>query len=169
MELELVKPYLIQRGRVTAPLAPTDTRLSNAVNFDYMGSSEFEYGALPSSFRQLQTMRKDWQLRLVPHMTEHDVPLRVFSALTDEQFIQYVAYLEELRKPPNLCKIHTKESVRFSASLSSESSRRDPDFWWDINNHVMFGFNKNFMNRLESYVSASLAYMDEQKAKGDGA
>lgn len=40
-------PYLIQRGKIVKPLAEHDTRLSKAVNLDYMGSSEFEFGALP--------------------------------------------------------------------------------------------------------------------------
>lgn len=159
--MNLVQPYLIQRARVNTPLAEASERLSNAVNFDYMGSAEFEFGALPKSFRALQSMRANWKLRLVPHLTENDVPLRVFGALSDDQFAAYVKHLEEFRKPGN--RMHTKESVCFEAKLSSEKkSRWDPDFWWDIDNHVMFGFNKNFMNRLESHVSASLAYMDER-------
>ena len=155
--MELVKPYLIQRARVNSPLVKSTERLSLAVNFDYMGSAEFEFGALPASFRALQSMRADWKLRLVPHLTEGDVPLRVFSALSDEQFTQYVKYLEEFRKPNN--QMHTKESVRFEAK---PKSHWDPDFWWDIDNHVMFSFNKNFMNRLKSHVSASLQFMDDQ-------
>ena len=154
--MDIVRPYLIQRARVNTPLAEVDTRLSNAVYFDYMGSAEFEFGALPKSFRALQAMRKDWKLRLVPHLTENEIPLRVFSALADAQFAEYVKHLEAFRKPGN--RIRTKESVRFEAG---EKAAWDPDFWWDIDNHVMFGFNKNFMNRLESYVSTSLAYMDE--------
>ena len=158
-------PYLIQRAEVKSPLATVSTRLSQAVVFDYMGSAEFEFGALPNSFRRLEANKGKLTLRMVPEIMEGEIPLRVYSYLTDEEFEQYKGYLETMRKPcgaPN--QLFTKESVRFNVDYEHGKYSKT-DFWWDINNDVMFGFNKMFMKKLESYVQASLDFMNEQKAK----
>lgn len=58
---------------------------------------------------------------------------------------------------------HTKESVRFEIDRAY-SRYNNTNFWWDIDNHVMFGFKKEFMKRVGDYVASSLKYMNEQKA-----
>lgn len=153
-------PYLIQRAEIETPLAERYTRLSQAVDFDYMGSSEFEWGALPKSFRQIELKADAWICRIVPEITEGDTPLRVWSAFTDEEFKEYVGYLLLFRSGKNAP--HTKESVRFEADRVHSTSL-NTDFWWDIDNHVMFGFKKEFMKRVGYYVAASINYMNEQK------
>lgn len=151
------KPYLIQRGRIYTPLAPTNTRLSQAVNFDYMGSAEFEFGALPKSFRAIEQARS-WVCRIVPEIMEGDTPLRVWSDLDAKDFETYIDYLKAFRAGKDS---YTKESVRFEESL--KQNEWSPNFWWDIDNHVMFGFKKEFMKRVGQYVAASLAYMNKDK------
>lgn len=157
-------PYLIQRAEIKTPLAEKNTRLSQAVSFDYMGSAEFEFGALPQSFRKIEAQFKDWKCRIVEDITEGDTPLRVWSALTDEEFAEYMGYLKILRassKDHNVKRFYTKEAVQFE--VDREPSRyNNTDFWWDITNDVMFGFKKEFMKRVGDYVAASLAYMNEQ-------
>jgi hypothetical protein len=159
-------PYLIQRAKIETPLAEPDTRLSKAVDMDYMGSSEFEWGALPQSFRRIESKADAWICRLVPEITEDDVPLRVWSALTDEEFEIYKGYLETMRKPisrePGL---YTKESVHFNVDYKPFSQHSVTNFWWDLDNDVMFGFKKEFMKRVGNYVASSLKYMNEQKGK----
>lgn len=91
--------------------------------------------------------------------------MRLFGALDDDSLKEYTEYIYALRAG----RVHTKESTHFQENyVPSEWAlqRGDvTDFWWDIQNDVMFSFHKVFMNRIVSYVSASLAYMDEQKAK----
>ncbi len=151
------KPYLIQRARIKTPLAPSNTRLSQAVNFDYIGSSEFEFGALPSSFRAIERSHK-WVCRIVPEILEGETPLRVWSALDAKDFEIYVGYLKDFRTGKDR---YTKEAVRFESDR--EQTDWTPDFWWDIDNHVMFGFKKEFMKHVGDYVAASLSYMNEIK------
>ena len=156
-------PYLIQRAEIESPLASVSTRLSQAVDFDYMGSSEFEFGALPKSFRRMEANKEQLILRKVPEIMEGEIPLRVYSYLTDEEFEQYKGYLLRLRNPTPSTRLNTKEGVRFDANYE-HSKYSKTDFWWDIDNDAMFGFKKMFMKKLESYVQASLDYMNEQKA-----
>jgi hypothetical protein len=156
-------PYLIQRGKIKSPLAEEHTRLSNAVDFEYMGSSEFEWGALPQSFRRMQAYKDKWVMRKVPEIFEEGGPcLRVFSSLNDVEFEIYKGYLLRLRGVGE--PMHLKESSHFDVASRARSKYiAETTFWWDITNDVMFGFSKPFMNRLQTHVEASLAYMDEQK------
>ena len=159
------QPYLIQRATINHPLAAHETKLSDSVNFDYMGSAEFEFGALPKSLRRLQEMKGALTQRKVDRIVDGERSLRIVSALTDAEFEEYVGYLVQLRtgKPTS---IRTKEMTYFDIALMSRfAERRNPatDFWWDIQNNVMFSFDKLFMNRLVAHLEASWAYMDSNK------
>lgn len=159
------QPCHIQRAEIITPLASEDTRLSKAVKFDYMGSSEFEFGALPSSFRRIEANADSWKCRIVNDIKDGDTPLRVWSALTDEEFEQYVEYLKVLRastKDRMVKRFYTKEAVRFEVDYD-HGRFSHTNFWWDIDNDVMFGFKKEFMKRVGHYVASSLKYMNEQK------
>jgi hypothetical protein len=150
----VTRPYLVQRGNISK-LAPEETRLTKAVDLDYMGSAEFEFGALPKSLRALQSGTRT--LRIVSDIKQDDVPLRVLSAFNEEEFGEYIPYLHELRAD----KICLKEWLRFSPDRIKDEYAEN--FWWDIENHVMWSFHKQFMNRLENYLQASFAYMDSNK------
>jgi hypothetical protein len=171
-------PYHIQRAKIVSPLAPASERLSKAVRFDYMGSSEFEFGALPKSFRRLKQTKNAWNIRRCATISDDttDAFLRVFSALTDEEFVEYEAFLFKLRNSP-FGSVQLRERSEFSLAerappppivLVRGRRRRKvtpyervyADFWWDIDNDVMFSFHKIFMNRLPDYVTESLSYMD---------
>ena len=160
---QMKAPYLIQRAEIQTPLAEPNTRLSQAVSFEYMGSAEFEFGALPNSFRAIEALAADWKCRLVPEITEDGSPLRVYSAFTAEEFDEYVAFLKRLRDPNGRC--YLKEASHFDEGHRQRWKYSRTNFWWDIDNHAMFSFHKEFMNRLLSYVAASIDYMNEQKAK----
>jgi len=158
-------PFLIQRARIDTPLASENTRLSQAVEFDYMGSAEFEFGPLPSSFRRIEVKADAWVCRIVKEIKEGDTPLRVWSALTDEEFEVYKTYLLQLRDPKNHGgHLRTKESTHFEHDYK-HSRFSHTDFWWDIDNDVMFGFKKEFMKRVGHYVASSIMYMNEKKSK----
>lgn len=153
------QPYLIQRGKINNPLAEPTFRLSQAVHFDYMGSAEFEFGALPASFRRIEAVIGEWVCRVVEDIKEGETSLRVWSSFSDEEFEAYKIFLMQLRYPKDGARLRTKEGVFFDHDYKSDYNKTD--FWWDIDNDVMFGFNKNFMNRVGDYVSSSLSYMNE--------
>ena len=158
--------YLIQRGAIKRPLpGPQDAvRLSQAVSLDYMGSSEFEWGALPASFRRLESHPLTFAMRTVYSITDTSTgqsrPLKVWSCMTDDEFAQYEIQLIKLRKG----EIHTKEYTMFNKD-HIKSKYDKTDFWWDIQNDTMFGFDQDFMDMVGDCVANSLAYMNEQKAK----
>lgn len=154
-------PYLIQRAEIKSPLEAGTARLSEAVSFDYMGSAEFEFGALPKSFRALQSSMSNWKLVKIADITEGEAVLRVLHALSDEDFTTYVGYLKRMRGVGDSLRL--KERSGFDLKLKSSYDKAN--FWWDIENHVMFSFHKIFMNRLDEHLKSSFKYMDEKKAQ----
>jgi len=155
------KPYLIQRGIINKPFADHNARLSEAVNLDYMGSAEFEFGALPKSLRRIQQKVDSWTKALIPDIQYVGINLRLFSALKPEELEVYSGYLKSIYYEDS---IHLKENARFT-DLSKKTFKfsSDPDFWWDIENDIMWTFHKLFSNRLIEHVANSIAYMESQK------
>lgn len=175
-----MKMWLIQRGKIRRPLLDNTERLTPTINFDYMGSAEFEFGALPKSLRRLQAVDALITIRVLNHIKDNqDRSLRVLSALDDKQFAEYNRLLIDLRadkvrlkevskfaavepvKPPPYVKSNA-ELRRWNMQMA-EREQWKPDFWWDIENDVMFSFDKEYMNRLHDHLHASWKYMDEQK------
>lgn len=161
-------PYLIQRGLINRPLGQhTDLPLSHAVRLDYMGSAEFEYGALPRSLRKMES-----QWSLYSHHKFEDIvaaktgdsrkfQLRVFanfdSEANKEQYRQWMVkafagnlYLKENLGASTISRINLVELSPYT------------DFWWDITNDVLFSFDKQFMSRIESHLKASFAALNNQ-------
>jgi hypothetical protein len=153
------QPYLIQRGKINHPIAPVSACISEAIDFDYMGSSEFEFGALSKSLRRIE--KSGWKIRSVPEIMQGEIALRVWSPFSDEEFEEYKAYLIQLRIP-GANSIRTKERTAFEEG-STISECFGINFWWDIQNDVMFGFNKVFMKRVSDYVGNSLKLMNKKE------
>jgi len=150
----VTEPWLIQRAEIRSPLAdPKEATLTKSLRLDYMGSSDFEFGALPASLRRIRSAPYH-ATRLVRWITQDESPLRVFSCFNEEDFEKYTEFLKELRfGNPQL-----KEVSRFGANYPQEKYFCT-DFWWDIENDVIWSFNKNYMNRLPQYLKNSFAVM----------
>lgn len=153
-------PYLIQRGKINRPM--TDGRFSEMVDLDYMGSAEFEFGALPKSLRALQANVDSISVTVEPRIQgDNGENLRILHTFGPDEYEEYLAYLLKLREGT----LHTKESTWFDKEHPKRFASLRCDVWWDIDNHVMWTFDKNFMKRLPDALVASWKYMDEQKGK----
>lgn len=153
--------YHIQRGTIKRPLT-RDTRFSEAVDLDYMGSAEFEWGALPKSLRELQANVDNIKLTVEPRIQDEEGrSLRVLHTFDTDAYEAYVSLLVDLREGTR----RTKESTYFDKDHKKRFKTLECDLWWDIDAHAMWSFDKQFMNRLGEHLVASWKYMDEQKAK----
>jgi hypothetical protein len=145
--------WLVQRAGIPTPLADTNATLTNSLNLEYMGSAEFEFGALPKSLRHLRSAHEQGNMviRLVPDILQGESPLRVLSAFDDDSFLEYTKELNKLRyENPR-----TKECTRFQHDYGKMWGPSNTEFWWDIDNDAMWSFNKRYMNRLVSYLENS--------------
>lgn len=162
---QVVNPYLVQRGKIERPLGSfRGFRFSKAVDLDYMGSAEFEFGALPSALRKMQAL---WPLYKVHrydavkiNVDGREYVLRVLTWFQGDQIDQYAGKLLTMRQGD----IRTKERTEFNFPDGQLPGRTD--IWFDLDNLTVFSFDKNFMNHVMENFEASFAYMDAEAAKG---
>jgi hypothetical protein len=128
-------PYLIQRAKCED--RDFKKGIDSIINLDYMGSSEFEWGAIPKSLGNVRSQ--------VNSYTYLDVPIgdKVISVFChDSQKSEIKMYLKDLSEN----KIHLKEYSDFNTYINPSKHDlewqvkrpHDTDFWWDLDNDIMF-------------------------------
>lgn len=169
--------WLIQRGMIQINSGSDPKRISESVSFDYMGSAEFEYGALSESLREVKVSFDVYKLETLSELKEiiSQRSLRIFYPdCKDFNLSEYIEWLKRLSRN----EVRLQEWSNFDAwfkvivdptnSIFSRmvTSQRRTDFWWDIQNHVFWSFNKRFMNKFPKILQATFNYMDSSKKKG---
>ena len=141
------KTYLLQRGRF---LDRRDFKkgIDSIVSLEYMGSSEFEWGAIPKSLGRVRENINEYTYLDVPM---GDKSITVFCK--DSQKSEMRKILEELSEN----KIPLKNRSNFNTYINpskmdkedqERSGGHDTDFWWDIENDFMF-FKKDVEFEIE--------------------
>jgi len=104
--------------------------IDSIVKFDYMGSSEFEWGALPKSLGRIRDKINTYIYLDIPIK---DKVISVFCR--DNQKSEIKLYLTELSEN----KWRLQEYSDFDNYINpSQHFKSRTDFWWDISNDVMF-------------------------------
>jgi hypothetical protein len=149
-----MKPWLIQRGTFKKIPDQEIVGLDSLISYDYMGSSEFEWGALPQS---LTAICQKWQSYKVNRMDEiQDLNGNYLYFLSPEIFEEVSWHegkstIEDLKgiiknlftkrdsyqlKERSNCYEHIHGDV-FSGRIP------ETNFWWDVNYHWMMCFGKD--------------------------
>jgi hypothetical protein len=135
--------YLIQRGKFND--RDFKKGIDSIVQFDYMGSTEYESDALPGS---LDRIRKD-----ISFYTYIDVPIQgkvITVFCKDSQKTEVKLYLEKIAAG----EMRTKEWHAFDDFIKGDeffSSR--VNHWWDIENDLMFWEkNVDFETKFKSII-----------------
>ena len=161
--MNIVTPYLIQRCKIETSVE-SGVRFSHNVKLDYMGSAEFEFGIVPKSLR-IMAESKDYHLVPVRDIiNDNGDSLYVWCAIPFEKVPEYVEILKRLRYKND---IRLKEVSHFYINKTDAWYSKDnprTDFWWDLDNNVMFTFNVEMMKVLPGCLAASLEYMNEVKS-----
>ena len=127
--MEFLTPYLIQRGSFRDTKEEDIVGLDSLISYDYMGSSEFEFGALSAS---LKRMTATWdQYEWFPMTDIKDADGQVLyvlcrSSQKDEVIKVVKAYAQEephtLKERVGLCNyIHCQSEYDLRIN-----------FWWDV-------------------------------------
>lgn len=136
------KPYLIQRVKLSRNKTQGIKSFNDYFDCDYMGSAEFEFGALPKS---LKTFTKTSDLKSTKFDTKNseDKHLYIVSAENNERSKEYYElYFKELQD--NDFPFHTKESTYLKSNINGKTKHfTKVDVWWDIENNIMFCFGKS--------------------------
>lgn len=133
---ENYSPYLIQRAEFKAPDNNKRKGIDAILRFDYMGSAEFEFGALPASLKRIRADMNQYTM-FDYHFLKSDMmapkQVTVFCKANQKKFVPII--LEKLAKGS----IHLKESCDLKDWVNPglHPYQRN-DFWWDIDKDFMF-------------------------------
>lgn len=122
-----MKAHLIQRGKFEKREGKEG--IDSILRFDYMGSSEFEWGALPESLTNIRSKIEEYVYLDVPIYSK---TITVFCK--ESQKADVKQYLLDLA----MDKFNLKEYSDFNNYVNPSAFKSRTDFWWDISNHLMF-------------------------------
>jgi len=122
-----MKTYLIQRGRFQNQNHKSG--IDSIIRFDYMGSAEFEFGALPESLKIIRDNIDDYIYQ------EIEINKKKITIFYDKKFeSEILEFLIKLSED----KFTLKEYSDFNSYINNGPFYNNTDFWWDIDNHLMF-------------------------------
>lgn len=165
--MTIKKTDLIQTGRIVRPLSETKgERFSRAVSTDCMGNARFEFGVMSESLRAFEPNMDKIRVRLNNEVVDDDLhSLRMLSFMPDDEWEEYLKFFRTLMDGSHWTEENTKLDPKYWKKnhpnfVTSIHSRCD--VWWDLDNHVIWSFDKIFMNRVSGHIAASLEYMNSQ-------
>lgn len=146
----MMKMYLVQRGKFRDNVVNNVTKdtfltgKNGLINLDYMGSAEFEFGAIPASFRIIMHEMENYSLFPNVFSTVRDVPVNVFCR--NDQKADVVKTIQDYIEdcdPKKIRQYRLKEPIYFEHHMIDWYATKDYlkmyyNFWWDIRNHFMF-------------------------------
>lgn len=144
-----MKPYLIQRAKFNYD--PHGNGIDSILDFDYMGSAEFEFGALPQSLKRIRNKISDYR--------QYEF---ILNGKKVNVFCDSKNYTEIYNMIKGLAdnKYHLKEYCDFRHFIYFALHMLKSDFWWDIENDYMFWkFNSEFNTKFEKLIK-SITEMD---------
>ena len=117
--------YHIQRMK--KPYNSNGEGLDKYFRMDYMGSAEFEFGALPASLKRVRKHLNEYAVYDLPDI---DKRLRVFCKSEDLPMIEEFVKINATNNyEPRL-----KELTCLTHVLEGEGYNKDTTGWWDIDN-----------------------------------
>lgn len=143
----VIRPYLVQRAIVKEPSAGVKG-LDAILQFDYMGSAEFEFGALPASLTKIRENNSEYELFSLRVHGLKDRIVSVYCKVSDREGV-----IDAINKLADN-EFHLKEYSGFDRWFKGNKSTWQSNFWWDIDNDFMFWstgdgqFDKNFLARI---------------------
>lgn len=148
-------PYLIQRMMFWK--SPRGEGFDDILSMDYMGSAEFEFGALPKSLKRICQLADLLSVELVvPEIIRERDNKALFLIGVPEYVEIYQKFMGKISDEG----YSTLEFVGLGAEVKAEESFRNHDAWWDLRFDVMFAFGEENAKRV---MSAIIATRDSKK------
>jgi len=164
----LESPYLIQRMKLRKVAAGEGRSIDDLFSMDYMGSSEFEWGALPESLKRICRNIDAYELftPLVNGQQIHD--FRGFPLVLIAPRELHEEYGDFLVSLVGGAAGHLKEPSYITNNVSGKEwngkalSYGKVDAWWDIENDVFFAFGVV----ADTVVNAVRGTIEKKRAEG---
>ena len=139
-----ISPYLIQRARFKNGNAE-NTGFDAILRFDYMGSAEFEFGALSKSLhRMVADCEKYSMIQFDQVKTGNNMPMFIFANMDNIEAIKDAAIHLSQNKYGYKERCDMPDYIKEGLSTLHRNN-----FWWDIENDYMICFGKEYSDRVE--------------------
>ena len=117
----------------------------NLLHLDYMGSAEFEFGAIPKAFRRIMGEFDEYSISQSSITNSNGVPLQIYCK-------PYMLHeIEEALKEYIANPYYMQENPRFPYS---DYSPNHPRAWWDIrNDFIMFFGVQDRVNKFNTIIN----------------
>lgn len=161
------EPKLIQTAEIRRPLGKyRDSRFFDSVTLHNMNAEQFDTG-IHASFKRMYNTRFAFSLFKAENLyiknNNRSYALRIFTRLRGQELEDYVAWLIRVRERD----IKTLRPSGFTVGDFGEGELpRSPDLWWDIQNDVIFSFDKNYMARLATHLEVSYSLIGGHYSSG---
>lgn len=131
------KFYLVQRGNWNTTINKENAKDTNftgmdgLIRLDYMGSAEFEWGAIPKAYRRILAEIDQYSVVVTPFKNINGVPLCLYCRI-DRAKETIQAIQSYINKP-----WHLKEWIHLNDHMAraDHNSIRE-NFWWAIENGI---------------------------------
>jgi hypothetical protein len=126
----IAKPYLIQRGSFKNTPDTDIIGIDSLISFDYMGSAEFEFGALGQSLKRIMSSWSQYTVIPTLYKDTDNQTMFLLCHKSQAQEIQLILpFITESKHPP----FRTKEFIGLNDYITAESEYAlRINFWWDI-------------------------------------
>lgn len=123
-------PFLIQKANFADQ--PKSTGLDSIIRLEYMGSAEFEFGAIPKSLARIRGNISEYDYTQYAFENSGTKIVTIFCRKDEvEQTTDYIQGLAE-----NM--YHLQESCDLKYWVYPGTFKNYCDFYWDIENDFMF-------------------------------
>lgn len=146
-----METYLIQRGITENDESAKD--IDSIINFEYMGSAEYEFGALPDSLKEI---RSDIGKYKYINVIVKGKYITVFCKEKQESEIK--PYLDQLAN--NNMRLKARSCFNECVNPSTHDLKWQEihpiktNFWWDLENHLMFWINNSeFESKFKTLIA----------------
>lgn len=175
------KPYLIQRmskRNRDAVKIEEGTSFDGYLSLDYMGSAEFEFGALPASLKRLTKSIEKREIYTFEDIKNYENKKLVIIASSEAEANKYKEFIIELMKSEYGIRLKERTDVFFhntdeflkEKGVNLEGGyfkyRRDTDSWWDIENDIIFCFGKDYARNIFKAIINTREKKKRDKAEG---
>lgn len=148
------KFFLIQRGTFNKE-GKFLTGSDGVVNLDYMGSAEFEWGAIPKAYRRLMYHFEEYEIFNTGIYTpEHDELMLLCKKDCSEHLIQAVR--EFTQQPYRLKEYSELEKVPKARKEDKSYDGRRSNFWWCIDIKNSYGDWMAFLQPQTTLIMEAL-------------
>jgi len=143
--------YLVQRMKNREISEGNNTpSIDDLFTQDYMGSAEFEFGALPKSLKRICQRLNEYQTYTLTEFKrpKSDEAVRIFCL--PEHKDEIVEGIRELLKS-EYPKMQMKEHAGFFKTFHGENDDyHRADAWWEIDNDFFFTVGKQNMKNIQT-------------------